>query len=420
MPLFSANWNILFPIACSLLVGLKLAEGRSGLRGSGWIWAGLHTLVYSMMAMALAGVIIRVSLINILWLLILPVFIVIMLLKSRMLGRMALFASLTSVDSPPLAQQVARDFSRFNRGWLRRRAVRFVQSSEKGMDWQQSMRHSGIAKSPFELLLCGLIGTYGKTAFAQIPTALHPLRIQGEFERIVGRLLVIPWLLLGMPVLFLIQLLLLPTFVEIFDEFQRSLGGRWGQLFFPSNTAFVISAGSVLGGFWMGCLAFFFLGYAAQLVPGLLTIIPFRWLFDPYHRALCLVALAVTSRAESGIGRACEVSSQILPFPHWSSRFQHARQRLDQGASLGESLQKAKLLTPAEAQALHSALDASSLCWFLQQMAIAHTDKMLRRYSVLVQIIVVSAVVSFAALYSWMIVGLIEALYSLVHHLSAG
>jgi hypothetical protein len=419
MPLFFANWNILFPIACSLFIGLRLAEARSGVRASGWLWDGLHAVVYCMMAMAFAGVIIRVSPMSVVWIVALICVAILMLLKSRMMGRMVLFSSLTFTDSPTLSLQIAQNFSRLNRGWLRHRAKFYADGLARGMNSHGSMMAAGIAKTPFEILLSGLINVYGRNMPQQLPTAIQPLRIQEEFERMMGRMFVIPWLLLGLPLVLLIRWLVWPIFPEIYAEFQLPLGGPTGNLLLSAHPVLLTTVGSLVAFFWVGTMAIFLFGYLGQIFPTLLLRAPVRWLFAPYHRSLCLVALAVTSRAETQIGRACEVSSQVVPLAVWSHRFLQVGKNLDEGASLGDSLRMAQLLTPGESQMLSSAVHSNSLCWFLQELAVAETEKMLRRYGILVQLVVVIAVVSFAVLYGWVVLGLVEVLYNLVHHMGA-
>jgi type II secretory pathway component PulF len=276
------------------------------------------------------------------------------------------------------------------------------------------MEKSGVANSFAERFFCRLLSRYGSRADHSTLAVLQPLRIQAEVERLIGRLLPLTWMGLGVFVIQAFLLFFAPTFLKMFEEF----GMRT-----PSSMVRVtalyrdFSFGSIqYVVYWAFALMFLALltTITCWVFPKLSQFPPMRWLVAPYFRSLGLVALAVSSRQEREFASACRVACDLLPVPFMAEKLEDVAELTDNGYRPEAALLAVGLLGKRESEVVSGSLPIGSLAWALEQLATTATERMLRRYSLAVQLVLVSAVLIAAYFFGLMAVAVIESLADLI------
>jgi len=400
MSLYSSNLIILFPVGCCLYIAMRLADARADSQSGNATRAIIYTLVSLMVSLSIAGLLLRVGPLNLLWFVGFSVVGGIVLAKSLVVGRTAMLLSFISMNENSHPARMASDFARLNSGSVSRRAKKLRRELATGKNLITALESTRIPKTEHEILWCRLVGKYGPTASQELPSILHPLKIQTEIERLMARLMVLPWLLQGVPIVIAILVYVLPTIQELaaLMNLNNARSTPWVAMLdqtmeFPLNLAF--SALALLG------LALSGLIVLLVAIPQLVHVFPFRVFFSAYHRANGLIGLTAAGRRESDLSEACRVASQLVPSAHFSRRFEIAADRLAEGASPQLALTQSYVLTKHEAMFMQNSITAGSLAWGLEQIAVAQTEQMLRRLSVFIQAAVVLLVLVFAALYGF-------------------
>jgi hypothetical protein len=401
MELYSSNLIILFPVACSLYIAMRLADARAESQQSGVTRAVIYTVIGLMISISTIGLLLRISPLNLIWLVGFAVVVGIVLAKSRILGRTAMLLSFISLGESAQPMRMAADFVRLNSGIVRRRAKMLQRELALGKSVIGSLESARIPRTDHEILWCRLVSKYGFSASQELPTSLHPLTIQTEIERQLSRLLVLPWLMQGIPVVLLIIFFVMPTVRDITVEFglpqaqTMTYVRTLNQIMsFPLNLAVsvLVLLAMVVSGFIMLVVA----------MPQLIHVFPIRLLFSSYHRANSLVGLTVAGRREQDLVQACRVASQLVASPDFSRRFELAAERMSGGMAPPQALAESHVLSKPEASRLVDSIHSRSLAWTLQQITLAQTQRMLRRLSGSIQVFLVGIVLLFAGLYGFL------------------
>jgi type II secretory pathway component PulF len=419
MSYFSANLAILFPLAASLYIGMRLSDGQVDNKGGGWARALVYTLVAILVSFALAGILIRISPLSLIWIFVLSFLCVFTWIKSRAINRSFLLHSLMSADSDIIRERMAADFIELNGPLIANRVSIFQDKLAKGKSWALAIEQSKIARSTSEIFACRCVDRFGLQSESKISPALDPLRIQAETEKLLGRLMVMPWAIFGFAtVVPLMMWLVIPTFKAMFDEFGLTLPRAMLSFIAMSDftvnsplSALLILLQIVL--LFIGFLTIWFWMFPRQMIR-----YPFCLIAAPYFRAMGLVSMAMSVRKETTFSAACDVAGEVIPVPFMSRRLQFASRYHAQGLLPDVALSKAGLLRPIEAELLKDSMQSKSFPWAIEQIAINATESMLRFYSIAIQLLIVFFVCFFSFFVGWLAVGVIGVLAKMITSLS--
>ncbi len=425
---FSSNWLIFFPLAFSLFVAVRLAEGSAdlGRRSTGMVMT--RSLIGLMFAFSLLSIGLRANLLGLTWLFLLAGFGFIITLKNRRLERSALLLTAMSTEKPTLQFTVAEAFWTENRGWLHRKSAALRRSLSTGITWWSALEQQGISRSVYETLSVRLAANYPLSAVSgddpqgnvarSSTEVVTPLQVEVEAERLLGRLIVLSWAVFVIPVVAGILVFVLPTFTVIFQEMGAPLppAMRAARMVADSLThsgivtllyitMFVLFTGALIA-----CLIWMF--------PWLLRLAPLRWLCHDYYRNLGFMAFSYALKAEPDLIRACQATSRLVVVENIARRYQRAAQLLAGGMSPQRAFVGARLLSLRESQAFELIFDQRDPASHLRQLSAWKMAKMLNRYSNLVQLAVVLFTLFLALVVGGLAVAMFQALATLITSLA--
>ena len=121
---------------------------------------------------------------------------------------------------------------------------------------------------------------------------------------------------------------------------------------------------------------------------------------------------------ERGLTEACLKTSELTPVKDVAMRFESVAAQLDGGAPVRNAFVHSRLISPRESDALGATIDNGDPLWGLREIIAAKTVRMLSRYSVLMQILVVVLTIALGAIVALVAMGLIEALAEMILQLS--
>lgn len=429
MVLFSSNWLILFPIAFSLFVALRLSLGTVRAQGRSWMLLAVSSLILLMFWFSLLAVGGRAHWISIAWLMILAMFSVVIFWKRRRMERKAMLLSCLSATDLPQQQALAGYFLQENVGWPRRKAGALQRDLAQGVPWELALEMRGIAVGVYERLAIRLRYAFGISCPNELEssTSHSPLSIEAEFERLLGRLLIFAWVVVIIPILYLIAVFIMPTFQSMFEEMGVELP-RMSQLVLGIGDWTSSTRNSQLFALLpMLMLILFAVVFLLWLFPSLLQLPMFRYISGDYYTNAGLFALAQISESEPDLIAACRRTSEIVPVAYIARRFQLAADYLEQGLPLATALQKSGILKREEIRRMqgHTIFTGDlqrpnerNVVWALQQLAASRIEQMLNRYSMLTQGAVVGLTLMLALLIGFVVVGMIMALTHLISSLA--
>lgn len=410
---YFSNWIILFPIATTLFVALRMAAGShdDGRRTVALLTLRLLAFLFFFFAFVSVGL--RASPLSIVWILILLAMAIVMFFKNRRLERSALFYTLMHAQNSAQRTMLAEAFYSHNVGYVRRRARALIRSLAYSTNWAGSVEGCRIAKSSYERLSVRLRARYGFAANSPMNEQLEqnePLFVEQELERTLGRLLTLAWIVLLIPLLAFFMTFILPTFKYMFDEF---------GLDFPPVMQFMVSLVddfAVMG--WTSLLALLPLAFMAMLAMGMvlwffpqLTRLPgIDWFFQSYYRNLGFVALRHACHHEPDLQKACEATAQLVPVGSVASSYHRAAELLRQGQLPSAAFAAAGVLLRREVRALAAGLDSSDPSWGLRQLASWKTERLLRRISTTVQWLIVSVTLLMGLIVGTFATGVLQTL----------
>ncbi|MCA9157521.1 MAG: hypothetical protein KDA72_04295 [Planctomycetales bacterium] len=438
LSVLTSNWFLFFPLAVTLFVALRLAEGR---RDSGQHSLSLNfvrLLILSLFVFAFLGVGLRSNPLGFIWLFLSCCLVMVLLWKRRRLERSAVL--LTALQAHDASQQmtVSESFWSENSGWIRRAAAGLRSDLLVGNSWHQSLEKRNVARGVYEKLALRLAATYGpqnQVTDAASPTSdvqvskpatdalpaldmRTPIMVEAEAERLMGRLLLFVWVFIGMGPLVVVLAFVLPTIFKMLEEF--------GQPVPPAMQILgSIPAGSSMS-LWGWLAATAFIGFALFLLvawglwlfPQWLQRFPLRWLCNDYYKNVGFLALARAIEHEPDLIAACRATTRLVPLKSVAHRYDLAAHGLAAGSRPYEAFRNAGLLDRREAESCQLALDGREPTWCLQQLASWKLQRMLRRYSLWVQFLVVLFTLLLACVVGLVAVGLFQTLSQMVWALS--
>ncbi|MFN3192410.1 MAG: hypothetical protein ACE361_18000 [Aureliella sp.] len=451
MQIFTANWLILFPIAFTLFLAMRLSCGSIDDRGSSWTFMTMRAIVINLFIVGLFALGVRGHYFSLVWVLILGIFAFIFFWKRRRLERSALFHMSLGARSLGEQQHLANYVVQENTGWLRRKARGLTRDLAIGKPWFNALESRGIAVGVYEKVTMRLKAFYGeRKQTSESPSlSISPLQIESDAERLFGRLFLFSWAILVFPVIAFIGAFILPTIKAMFDEFSIALPRASRALvsfadFFNGSAFFFL-----VSGFPVLIAIAVLLGSAIWLFPAMLQLPMFRWLSGDYYKNAGFFALSEILEWEPDLTLACRRTADVIPISYLSNAYLKAASSLESGESIESSFKSAKLLSERELKVLAdpTAMQSKSLpnsdpanqsspvamsslsptgvansisdpIWGLRQLASYRIEKMLNRYSMMVQIIVFVLTLFFGVIVAFVAIGLIAALTSLVSSLA--
>ena len=120
---YPSNWLILFPLAFSLYVGLRLSIGAIDFGRSTFGIVLIRLLIAIFFGLAFLAIGLRPNPISLVWIFLLAVFLVVISWTSRRLDRSAMFLSALNAKDLGQKQVIFGHFQKENVGWVRRRAL---------------------------------------------------------------------------------------------------------------------------------------------------------------------------------------------------------------------------------------------------------------------------------------------------------
>ncbi|MEO8268850.1 MAG: hypothetical protein ABI557_03960 [Aureliella sp.] len=434
----TSNWVIYFPLAVALFIALRLAEGSrdSGQRSLSLNFVRL--LILNLFVFAFLGVGLRGNPLGFIWLFLSFCLVMVLLWKRRRLERSAVL--LTAMQAHDASQQmtVSESFWSENDGWLRRAAAGLRSDLVAGDSWHQSLETRKVALGIYEKLSLRLVAAYGpQTLAADAPNPSSaaqlskqanlsrqdldmrtPFMVEAEIERLMGRMLLFVWVFLGMLPLAITLVFVLPTIFRMLEEF--------GQTAPPALQILGSVPASASVSTWVWLFAAMLIGFALFLLATLalwvfpqgLQLYPLRWLCGDYYQNAGFLALAHAIEHEPDLIAACRATSRLLPVKSVAHLYELAAHGLSAGYRPHEAFRNAGLLDRREAETCQLGLDGRKPGWCLQQLASWKIQRMLRRYSLLVQLLLVVFTLLLACVVGLVAVGLFQTLTDMVLSLS--
>lgn len=415
---FSSNWLIFFPVAFGLFVALRIAQGSVDEGRSSWPLLIVRSLVVLLFTFSVIAIGMRFSWLSIFWAALLIGFAFILYWKCHRLERSAFLMTALSVRETSQRQAMLNFFFEENEGWLRRRADIMRRELARGATWRHTLEYHRIAQGVFERLELRMqeLAPGSHSQDKNGDCRLSPMQIEAKVEGLVGRLLVFFWTIFIAPVIYFIMVFIVPTFKEMFEEFGLQL---------PASSRLMISVAdfswtyglaqlaSILPGLLLVLLAF---AITVWLFPSLLRVPPLDRLCRNYdHNAGFMTLAHVIQSGQRNLVDAFQQTAYLLPVPHVGGKFQYAAKLLQQGSRPMDALLHAKLLSRKELNAFGLGLDEKrDPTWALQQLASWKTERMLNRFSVVVQLLVVMVTLLIGAIVGLMALGLMEALVVMI------
>lgn len=412
MYLYWSNWFILFPLAVSMFIAMRLSLGsqdsyRRSLLGTIVRVAMVMLMWFSFLAVGFRGWI------GILWLAAILVLGFVLFCKRRRLERNVMLYSALDVLQPTEQRSLMQYFADEPMGQLPRLARGVVSDLDKGIPWGGALERWNVGRGIYEVLALRLLDRYGTQEVSLETSAeMTPVQIESEVERLLARFSVFFWILLAAPIFGLISAFIIPTMKEMFDEFGVEL--PWMFSLVSGRATPVLSVILVLFGLAMLVLGAVVVG--AWMFPSMLTTWPLRLLCRDYFRGVGMTALGVVARRESDLKTLFETTSEVVPIEFVAKRYARAAQKIQQGLPLSDALTQSGIVSRRELGDSILQLGGPDAIWALRQYASWRVHRMLGRYSLLVQVMIVGLTLVLAVCIGTIACGLFSGLMELTTH----
>lgn len=386
---YPSNWLILFPLAFSLFVGLRLSIGSIDYGRSSFGITLVRLLIAIFFSFSLLAIGLRPNPVSLVWVFLLAVFLVVLAWKSRRLDRSAMFLTALSANDLDQKQLVFDSFHKENVGWIRRRAFAINRDLATGTPWWGAYEVRGLAASIYEKLIIRLHGAYGKDITLDGKYQTSAAQVEGEAERLAGRILLFVWIVVVGAILSFMATFIMPTLKEMAEEFGMQLPD--GLVLFISTADFLVASNLVfvLGLIPLALMLFAMLLTVLWVFPSMLQLPMFRWFASEYFKNAAFNTLATVLSKEPDLIRACRATGNLVPIAHLSDRYHATAELMEKGAEPQAAFATSGLISAQETAVFGKTIDQSEPLWGLKELASWRTERMLHRYSVLVQVAVV-------------------------------
>jgi len=386
MVAYPSNWLILFPLAFSLFVGLRLSIGSIDYGRTSLGITIVRLLIAVFFAFSVLAIGLRPNPISFVWLVLLAVFLVIISWKSRRLDRSAMFLTALNAGNLDQKQLAFGSFHRENVGWVRRRAFAINRDLATGMPWWGSFEVRGLAVGIYEKLMIRLHGAYGKDITLDGKYQTSAAQVEGEAERLAGRILLFVWIVVIGAILSVISTFIMPTLKELAEEFGMTLPA--GLVLFIRTADFLVESNLVIA-LALIPLALMLLAMLLTVLwvfPSMLQLPMFRWFANEYFRNAAFNTLATVLTKEPDLIQACRATGNLVPIAHLSDSYHTTAELMEKGADPRTAFATSGLISERETAVFGKTIDQAEPLWGLKELASWRTERMLHRYSILVQI----------------------------------
>lgn len=411
---------------------MRLSQGMADESRGSWMITAMRSLVLLMFWFSLLSLGLRGHWIGIIWLGLLAGFGFVFYWKRRKLERGAIFLSSLSAENLGQQQSLAGHFVEENVGWVRRKAQALRRDLAVGIPWERALENRGIARGAYEKLALRLQKTYGRQPESEgdLVHLLSPMRIEAEAERMLGRLMLFSWTVIVGPILLFIGAFIMPTFKVMFEEFGLMLPAPTRFLFSVADFSWQYGIAQLFGVLPMLFIVLVLFCLLLWLFPVVLQQPGFRWLCPDYYQNLGFSALAKAIQHEKDLVAACQQTAALVPVTHISRKYHLAADYLRRGEHYLSAFRHAGLLHPREMRIFESSgfgdspgrkvagNNSQDLAWTLQQLASWRIERMLNRYSIVVQLLVVLITIGLAIVVGLIAIGVMLALISMIASLA--
>ncbi len=406
-----SNWLLLYPVAFSLFVAMQLSDATADGRRMTLGAQLMRSTIFVLFVFALLAVGCRTSFLSIVWAVLFGIMAVVLLIKQSKLNRSAVTMTVLGCRDLPQVTRAAAFFAEEHGGFLGRKLHRFRLQLGQGLPWSYALEAAGFSTGSYERLAVRLAARFGPSRNTSRDLNA-PIRIEIEMERLLSRLSLLVWILLFGPILVLYQLVVVPTLLKILREFDLAA---------PPALEAIRSFRSVtwLSAF-LALFALLLLVFALLLwmYPSLTRLIPFRFFCGAYYRCLGFVTLARISEHTSYLTDACRQTAEVVPANHIATKFRVAVTCLERGQSPAEAFAIANLVQGDRLGDFSSILDTTGVAWATNQLATVEVERMLNRYSMVIQFLIVVFTLVFAVLVGFIGVGMFQALSLMIQSLA--
>jgi type II secretory pathway component PulF len=277
-------------------------------------------------------------------------------------------------------ETVARAFANEQHGNLAVRARNLADYLDAGMPLSLALARSQLSPSP-DVRLAADVGEKTGTLCPSLRTALQQM---DEFERVLratlGRFFYLIVVLYAMVVILtFLMLKIIPAFAAMFQDYGLQL---------PAATQVLIKVSSGVANYGFICLPVM----ALLTFGGIVVLLSYLGLsfrgwpivgrfFSTIDNASVLRMLSVAVQEKRPLVGSLELLAAYAPFSLARSRLYAAIHQVTNGAHWCDALQRARLVTRAQATVFKSAERAGNLAWALDEMA----DSSIRRDSLRAQ-----------------------------------
>ena len=389
----TSNCLILVPIALSLFVAVRLSLGSVDNARRSWLFSAVQASIVLMLLFGIFSLGFRAHGIALAWPVLLAIAGFVVLWKRRRLERDAMLQMAVQVNDLERQQALATFLAEHNVGWLRRRARELQEDLASGVSWFLALEMRGVARGAYERLALRMQHLFGKQKDEDVAPSqvMSPLNVEMEAERLFGRMMVLFWFVKVGPILGLMAWLILPTFVDMFDEFGIEMTGAMQLLISLSDLSVSYFAVPVFVFVWW-ILMLSGIALLIWLFPAVLQMPVFRWLTGRYYYGAGFVALSRALEEEKNLPEAFDCSSRLVPVGFVAANFRQIAERLRSGEELAAAMQKSGTVARREMELFTEdvvGVDwARDPVWGLRQLSAWKVERMLARYSLLVQVCV--------------------------------
>ena len=407
MVAYLSNWLLLYPVAFSLFVALQLSEATAdGRRVSVGVQV-VRSTIFILFVFALLAVGCRISFLSGVWTVLFGLMAMVLLFKQSKLNRAAVTMTVLGCRDLPQIHRAATYFADEHGGFLGRKLYRFRRQLGQGVAWSTALEVAGFCNGSYERLAARLAARFGSSrSTSQDLNA--PIRVEIEMERLLSRLSMLVWIMFFGPIFMFYQVVIIPTLIRMLQEFELETP--------PALDA--IRTFSLIGWSFTGAalLAIVLFGGALLLwlFPRLTSHLPFRLFCGAYYRCLGFVALSRVSEHTADLTSACRQTAELVPAKHIAAQFHTAVACLERGQSPVDAFATANLVRGNRLGDFSSILDTAGVAWATNQLATVEVERMLYRYSMVIQFLVVVFTLAFAALVGLVAVGMFQALSSMI------
>lgn len=314
-------------------------------------------------------------------------------------------------------ETVARAYANEQSGILSERARSLADYLDAAMPLSLALSRSWLSVSP-EVQLAADVGEKTGTLCQSLRKSLERM---DEFERIQSQVVVrffyLLWVMfVAVLVLTFVMLKIVPTFEDMFQEFGLAL---------PAVTQLLIAVSAFVAQYGFICLPVLallcavavmaLLGYIGISLRGLPLV---GRLFSAIDNASVLRMLAVTVQEKRPLVGSLELLAAYAPHSLSRARLYGAIRQLVDGAHWCDALQRARLVTRAQATVFKSAERAGNLAWALDEMADSSVRRAALRAQAALNVLFPAMILVFGLGVMFVAVGMLMPLFDLITKLT--